>query len=196
MKAPTLNLRDLSVAVCDPNSYIRRLLTGTLRGFGASKIFEIDSSTVLQKVLSHQKIDMLLCDARLQPVGGLDVAKAIRNDPNSENRTIPILILSSDTRDIIVKAARDAGANMVIAKPFSPKTLYQKLSWLAMSRRPFIDTATYFGPERRFKIEGYPGGVGRRAGDKPIEVAAEAGPAMGQNDIDNLFSAAQLGRSE
>jgi CheY-like chemotaxis protein len=196
MKAPTLNLRDLSVAVCDPNSYIRRLLTGTLRGFGASKIFEIDSSTVLQKVLSQQKIDMLLCDARLQPVGGLDVAKAIRNDPNSENRTIPILILSSDTRDTIVKAARDAGANMVIAKPFSPKTLYQKLSWLAMSRRPFIDTATYFGPERRFKIEGYPGGVGRRAGDKPIEVAAEAGPAMGQNDIDNLFSAAQLGRSE
>lgn len=196
MKTPNINLRELSVAVCDPNSYIRRLLTGVLRGFGASKIYEIESSTVLEKVLSQQKIDMLLCDVRLQPIGALDICKAIRNDPASENRTIPILVLSSDTRDVIVKAARDVGANMVVAKPFSPKTLYEKLSWLAVSRRPFIDTATYFGPERRFKIEGYPGGVGRRAGDKPMEVAAEEGPALAQNEIDNLFSAAQLGRSE
>ena len=57
----------------------------------------------------------------------------------------------------------------------------------------FIDAPTYFGPDRRFKIEGYPGGVGRRKSDN-VEVAAESGPALGQGDIDNLFSAARTGR--
>jgi CheY-like chemotaxis protein len=196
MKQTNINLRNLSIVVADPNSYIRRLLSGILRGFGAAKVLEVDSSTVLQKVLTQQKHDMLLCDVRLKPVGGVDIARAIRRDEANENRTIPILVLSSDSRDILVKAARDAGANMVIAKPFSPKTLYDKLSWLAYSHRPFIDCPTYFGPERRFKIEGYPNGVGRRVGDKPIEVAEEAGPALAQNEIDNLFSSAQMGQAE
>jgi len=37
---------------------------------------------------------------------------------------------------------------------------------------------TYFGPDRRFKIEGYPNGVGRRKGDKAVEVAEESSPAL------------------
>lgn len=196
MKSTPINLKDLSIGIADPVPYIRRILSGILRGFGASKISEIESSTALEKALSQGRFDILLCDVKLKPLGALNLTKKIRSDEANENRTIPILVLSGDTRDTIIKAARDAGANMVIAKPFSPKTLYDKLSWLAAIRRPFIDTATYFGPERRFKIEGYPGGVGRRAGDKPIEVATETGPALAQNEIDNLFTAAQLGRSE
>ena len=67
------------------------------------------------------------------------------------------------------------------------------LAWIALTPRQFVDSPNYFGPDRRFKIEGYPGGVGRRKTDKPIDVAEESGPALGQDDIDNLFSAAQMG---
>ena len=42
--------------------------------------------------------------------------------------------------------------------------------------------------------EGYPGGVGRRKGDGPIEVAAESGPALAQDDIDSLFKATVTGQ--
>ena len=105
------------------------------------------------------------------------------------------MLMASDTSEASIKQARDAGANMVVAKPMSPSSLYDRLSWIAFNPRPFIDTATYFGPDRRFKIEGYPGGVGRRKGDKIIEVTEEVGPALAQNDIDNLFSAARTGHS-
>lgn len=83
---------------------------------------------------------------------------------------------------------------MVIAKPISPASLYDRLAWIAFNPRKFVDTATYFGPDRRFKIEGYPGGVGRREGDKVVEVAAESGPALAQDDIDSLFSAVRTGQ--
>jgi len=196
MKNPTVNLRDLVILVADPNAYARRITNGMLRGFGANKVLEVEQTLSLFQVLTSQKIDILLCDTRLPPHGGLMLTRTIRRNTNNENRTIPILLMSSDTGETTIKNARDAGANMVVAKPMSPSSLYDRLSWIAFNPRPFIDTATYFGPDRRFKIEGYPGGVGRRKGDKLVEVAEEVGPGLAQNDIDNLFSAARKGQPD
>ena len=93
----------------------------------------------------------------------------------------------------MVKSARDCGANMVIAKPMSPSSLYERLTWVAFHPRKFIETATYFGPDRRFKIEGFPSGKGRRAGDNEVEIKAEEGPTLSQNDIDSLLAEARVG---
>ena len=196
MKNPTVNLRDLVILIADPNAYARRITNGILRGFGANKVLEAEQSLGLFQVLTGQKIDILLCDIRLPPHGGLAVTRSIRRNSHNENRTIPLLLMSSDTSESTVKNARDAGANMVVAKPMSPKALYDRLGWIAFNPRPFIDTETYFGPDRRFKIEGYPGGIGRRKGDKQLEVAADVGPALDQNDIDSLFSAARKGQPD
>jgi CheY-like chemotaxis protein len=196
MKNPTVNLRDLVILVADPNAYARRITNGILRGFGANKVLEVEQALSLFQVLSGQKIDILLCDTRLPPHGGLMLTRTIRRNAQNENRTIPILLMTSDTGETTIKNARDAGANMVVAKPMSPKSLYDRLGWIAFNPRPFIDTTTYFGPDRRFKIEGYPGGVGRRKGDKLVEVAEEVGPGLAQNDIDNLFSAARKGQPD
>jgi two-component system chemotaxis response regulator CheY len=195
MKNPAVNLRDLVILVADPNSYVRRVVHGILRGFGANKVLEVENSLGLFHALSGQKIDILLCDTRLPPHGGLTLTRTIRRNADNENRTMPILLMSSGTSETTIKNARDAGANMVVAKPMSPTSLYDRLGWIAFNPRPFVDTATYFGPDRRFKIEGYPGGVGRRKGDKVIEVTDEVGPALAQNDIDNLFSATRTGQS-
>lgn len=190
MKNATVNLRNLVILVADPSSYWRRAIYGILRSFGANRVIEVEHSMDLIRILSSQKVDILLCDTQIHPHNWLKLTHMIRRNANNENRTVPILLMSGDTSERIVKNARDAGANMVVAKLMSPNILYDRLCWIAFNPRPFIDTATYFGPDRRFKIEGYPGGVGRRKGDKPITVAEEVGPALAQNDIDSLFKAA------
>jgi CheY-like chemotaxis protein len=178
------------------------LVHGMLRGFGANKVMEAKDSMSLLQSLSSGKIDILLLDARMPAPGtaegesgGLAITRAIRRNAENENRTTPILLMTSDTREVTVKTARDAGVNMLVAKPMSPAALYDRLTWIAFTPRKFIDTETYFGPDRRFKIEGFPNGIGRRKGDKPIEIAEESGPALAQNDIDNLFTSARTGQS-
>jgi two-component system, chemotaxis family, chemotaxis protein CheY len=193
MTNPSINLRDLLVLVAEPSSYMSMVIHGMLRGFGTTKIMEVRHSVSVFQALTAQKIDMLLCDARLPSHGGLALTRAIRRNVDNENRTMPILLMTSDAREKTIKQARDAGANMVIAKPMSPASLYDRLAWIAFNPRQFVDTPTYFGPDRRFKIEGYPNGVGRRKGDRAVEVAEEVGPALGQDDIDSLFSAARTG---
>jgi two-component system chemotaxis response regulator CheY len=190
MKNSTVNLRNLVIVVADPNSYWRRTIYGILRSFGANKVLDVEHSMDLIRILSSQKIDILLCDTQIHPHNWLKLTHMIRRNPNNENRTVPILLMTSDSSERMVKNARDAGANMVVAKMMSPNILYDRLCWIAFNSRPFIDTATYFGPDRRFKIEGYPGGVGRRKDDKIIKVAEEVGPALAQNDIDSLFKTA------
>jgi two-component system, chemotaxis family, chemotaxis protein CheY len=190
---PNMNLRDLVILVADQSSYMTMLIHSMLRGFGSNRVLEARNSLSVFQALIGQKVDILICDARLPPHGGLALTSTIRGKTDNEHRTIPILIMASDSRESTIKQARDAGANMVIAKPISPANLYDRLSWVAFNPRKFVDTSTYFGPDRRFKIEGFPRGVGRRKGDNAVEVAAESGPALAQNDIDNLFSAVRTG---
>jgi two-component system, chemotaxis family, chemotaxis protein CheY len=194
MADPTVNFRDLVMLIADSSSYMSMLIQGMLRGFGANKVLDMRTSSAVLQALGTNKFDILICDARLPPHGGLKLTREIRGSVDNENRTIPILMMMSDSRETTIKQVRDAGANMVIAKPLSPVSLYDRLAWIAFQPRHFVDAPTYFGPDRRFKIEGYPNGVGRRKGDKAVEIASEAGPALAQDDIDNLFGTVRLGK--
>lgn len=196
MRQPTINLQDLIVVVADQGAHLRKIANSILRGFGTKSVIEVENCASLTKTLNGQRIDILLCDSLLPGAQENGAVLAIRRDPTSVYRTMPILIMTGDTRESAVRRARDSGANMIVAKPLSPRSLYDHLAWVALNNRPFVDCETYFGPDRRFKIEGYPGGVGRRKGDMQIEVGEEAGPALEQNDIDSLFTAARAGLTE
>ena len=51
LKNCTVNLRDLTILIADPGTYMRRVVYGMLRGFGANRILEVgDASGVLTAV--------------------------------------------------------------------------------------------------------------------------------------------------
>ena len=98
MKDSNLNLNGLTFLVADPSSYFCTVIHGILRSFGASKVLETrDARGVVQNLTEH-RIDILLLDANVPPMGGLKLTKTIRRNEASEYRTVPILILTSDTR--------------------------------------------------------------------------------------------------
>jgi CheY-like chemotaxis protein len=194
MTTATINIKGLVFLVADANPYFSRIVVGLLRSFGASTVTEVRNSFDAIQMLNSQKVDILLCDDKLPPHGGLQVAHAIRHKRDNENRSIPILVMAGNTRESLIKIARDAGANMVMAKPVSATSLYDRLTWIAFSPRQFVDTASYYGPDRRFKNEPIPGDVDRRKGDK-TKAAETNEPIQGpsdsaQNNTGNLAKSA------
>jgi two-component system, chemotaxis family, chemotaxis protein CheY len=189
----TINIAGLSFLVADPNPHSSAILHGILRGLGAARVIEVRNTRDAIQVLLDQKIDLMLCELNLPTNGGLNFIRSIRQNPNNPCRTLPIIITTGDTRTSTIKAARDSGANMVIAKPMSPATLYERVVWVSFHPRSFVDTNKYFGPDRRFKIEGLPDSGGRRTGDGEVEIAADQGPALSQNEIDSLLQQARTG---
>jgi CheY-like chemotaxis protein len=184
------SLRGVSFLIADSNAYFSSMLFSMLKGFGADKILQARDANSANDSLNSSKIDVMLCDYQLAPDGGLAYVRSLRMDVNAPHRKIPILFMTSDTRISLVKAARDAGANMIITKPLSPKGLHDRLVWVAYDNRDYVETPTYYGPDRRFKIEGFPDGKGKRKGDAPIVVDESAGPGLSQNEIDSLFAGA------
>jgi two-component system, chemotaxis family, chemotaxis protein CheY len=191
VSTPSKSLRGISFLITDANSYFSSLLFSMLKGFGADKIVQTRDWSTAIEALTTAKIDVMLCDALLPPGGGIRFVRGLRTDTASPYRKVPILFMTSDGRVSTIKAARDAGANMIIMKPLSPKNLFERLVWTAFDARAFVETPTYYGPDRRFKIEGFPDGQGRRKGDQAVEVAESDGTALSQNDIDSLFADAR-----
>lgn len=196
MQQRSINLRGLVFLIADPNAFIRKIVSTMLRSFGALSVIEASDTAGLFRELNGQRIDLLLLEASLRGPNGELPTTMIRQNKVSRYRTLPILITTGDTRESVVRQARDCGANMMLAKPISPRSLYDHLAWAALNHRPFFESEHYFGPDRRFKIEGYPDGTGRRTGDQQTDVSDDTGPALEQTDIDSLFKAAQAGLAQ
>ncbi len=188
MAAATLNLRELNFLVADASKNFQTLVSRILLNFGAGKVMDAYTGPKALDLVKGKKVDVLFCDVNLPELDGFDLTKTIRADATLKNRAIPIFVLTSHTQANNVHRARDSGANLVVAKPVSPNILFDRLLWVAKSPRPFVETEGYFGPDRRFKIEGFPDGVGRREEDSASEVSGEDGPAMSQDEIDNMFT--------
>jgi two-component system chemotaxis response regulator CheY len=61
----------------------------------------------------------------------------------------------------VVNELRDAGADEILAKPVSPRTVCNKINAVIHSRRKFVSAPNYFGPDRRRRAASAPG-VDRR----------------------------------
>ncbi|MEC9345186.1 MAG: response regulator [Pseudomonadota bacterium] len=184
----TVNLEHLNIMIADANEPARRVLHTMLHSFGATHIAHASNGEDVKTELQRATVDLLICDITLDDSTAPELIKKVRQNRNLQARFIPIMITCGHSAFSDIARCRDVGANIVVKKPLSVQVLYDRLCWIAHKPRPFVDEDSYCGPCRRFKIEGFPNGVGRRAGDKPLEVADSAGPSMSQDEVDSFFN--------
>ena len=73
---------------------------------------------------------MILMDMNMPVMSGIDATQEIR-DLGGTYKTLPIIALTANVVDEYVKKCYDAGMNAHVAKPFSPKELYQVMARFA-----------------------------------------------------------------
>jgi len=89
----------------------------------------------------------------------------LRRDTQEPNCYAPVLITTGHTPTGDIVRARDAGGHFIIKKPIAPIVLLERIIWVARAGRGFLFTGTYVGPDRRFRDDGPPDGLGRRRED-------------------------------
>ena len=184
-KKKSANFNGLTALIADSSENFVKLLSGMLVEFRLSQILTALDGEEAMRTLNTKQVDIAFLDCVLPTLDGFAITKGIR-EKSGPNQMIPILILTSHTQLENVTNSRDCGANMVLAKPISAGALFDRLFWAAENPREFVTSDNYFGPDRRFKIEGYPGGVGRRESDN-IEIGTQTEPTLSQDEIDALF---------
>lgn len=146
---PTYNLSHLEVVVVDDCPIMLKLLGLILNSMDIKKLHcTTDPVRALQEV-SKCRPHLVITDLLMDSMDGVTVTKAIRFSQDDELRCTPIFVLSGFTDKEHVLQARDAGVNEVLAKPVSTRTIYRRICNLIERPPKFIETESYFGPDRQ-----------------------------------------------
>lgn len=183
-----INLNRTSVLVLDGNPQSLDVLRQLLNGFGVRSVHACQHVRDAERVFYDQALELIIIDPLFTDDTGFEFMRLVRREENSQNRCVGMIAALGHQTLGNVRSARDAGANLVVAKPLSPGVLLQRIHWVARESRQFIVAPNYVGPDRRFKNQGPPPGTnGRRADDLSFDVPVAAGPDMNQSQIDEMF---------
>jgi response regulator RpfG family c-di-GMP phosphodiesterase len=181
------DLSKANVLIMDTSLYALDILSQMLRGFGVGSIVRASSIDEGEKFVRAKTFDLIIVDPTIADGRGYAFVHELRHS-ETRNCHAPVLLATGYPRVSDVWKGRDEGANFIVAKPLSPTVLLQRIQWIACDPRPFVETAEYIGPDRRFKFEGPPeGGDGRRASDLTTPLGDAREPNMSQDEVSAMI---------
>lgn len=182
-------MRSLVVLVVENNPQEQEMLAQILAGFKVKRTDRCGSAAEAMEHLGRDRADLIMVGAALPDGDAYAFVERLRRTKAMASRQAPVLLLAGHMRPAEVFKARDCGANWVLVRPVTPMALYNRIAWLARNERPFIESETYVGPNRRFKHEGPPAGTnGRRKDDLSLDVGEATTSNMSQADIDAMLN--------
>jgi len=177
MNKQMLDLSRLRFLIIDENSNMRLIVKQILRAFGV-KIELIkeaadgaDAFTMLRAFCA----DIVITSWMMSPIDGVEFTKLLRTSKDSPNPVLPVIMLSGYTEMKFITEARDSGVTEFLAIPISPKSLYLRVAEVIQRPRQFVQTRSFFGPDRRRHDDAsYKGKLRREADSNKHEDKQEA----------------------
>lgn len=153
-------LSTFRVLIVEDFPFISSLMSSSLSSMGVGKVITTnnglegkDAILRYNAVQSSQNIDVAIIDWLMPEFSGMELLQWIRAHKRDTIRFLPVVICSAYASQPLVEESRDAGANEVLVKPVSAAKIAKRLLHLIDRPRPFIKNDTYFGPDRRRKVE-------------------------------------------
>jgi len=161
-----INLTKLTCLVIDDNALSLELISQIMTAFGIGKLIQHRSAEASMRVIMEQPVDLIITDGQMPGMDGYSFTRWVRGLEHAENRYAPILLLTGETRASYITRGRDVGASLVVSKPINPQALLDRLFWVSLDEREFVESDFYSGPDRRFKVVKLEDGVAdRREGE-------------------------------
>ncbi len=176
-----IDFNRLRFLVIDDNVHMRRIVRTLLNGFGTREVCEAEDGPSGLEAFTQYGPEIVIVDWALPGLDGLELTRMMRQSDADGNAYVSIIMLTGHSDKARVMMARDAGITEFLAKPVSAKGLYQRVANAVLNPRPFIRTATYFGPDRRRNVNpAYTGPERRKGGEADVirraPLAEVAGP--------------------
>lgn len=160
-----LNFDGAMTMVIDDSPFSLELTSQALLGFGMKVRHACANAAEAIAILQNHPVDLILVDCEMPGMTGYEFVRWLRRSGLDPNAYAPVIMTAAHVRRSKVSDARDCGANFLITKPFSAGALLERIVWVARDNRPFLEVGDYFGPDRRFRNEPWPG-LERRADER------------------------------
>lgn len=115
--------KNLNILVVDDYQTMIRIIKNLLKQLGFNNIDEATDGTAALEKMAAKGYGLIISDWNMEPMTGLDLLKEVRSKGNN----VPFIMVTAESKTENVLAARQAGVNNYIVKPFNADTLKQKL---------------------------------------------------------------------
>ena len=120
------------ILAIDDMKTLRELLGKVLRTAGYEVVEAVDGVDGLEKFASC-KPDLVISDLNMPNLDGIGFVTGARD--RADGKSVPILILTTETNDNLKQRAKQAGATGWLTKPFNPQRLTKLVDQLTGTHR-------------------------------------------------------------
>jgi len=116
---------NMPVLIVDDYKTMLRIVHNLLQQIGFDNIDEATDGSMALSKLRGKKYGLVISDWNMEPMTGYELLKEVRAD--NELKAMPFIMVTAESKTDNVIAAKKAGVNNYIVKPFNAETLKTKI---------------------------------------------------------------------
>jgi CheY-like chemotaxis protein len=121
-----LDFAVISFLIVDDQPFTRRLVRSMLHGFGSREVYESASGAEALELARSTMPNIIITDLVMPIFDGLRFIKMVKDVQSPVHKT-PIIVLSGYLTKAAALMVRNSGADELLVKPVSPKSLYDHI---------------------------------------------------------------------
>ena len=115
----------MPVLVVDDYNTMVRIIRNLLRQLGFQDVDDASDGSAALSKMEGKKYGLVISDWNMEPMTGYELLKQVRANPQMAET--PFIMITAESKTENVVAAKQAGANNYIIKPFNAETLKHKI---------------------------------------------------------------------
>jgi two-component system, chemotaxis family, chemotaxis protein CheY len=143
-----LDFAAISFLVIDDQPFTRRIVRSILHGFGSRDVHEAADGAEALEIMRTIMPSIVITDLVMPEFSGLKFIKIVKA-PSAPTRAIPIIVLSGYLTTSAAMELKRCGAEELLAKPVSPKALYEHISRIVLRSNQAIAPMAFVQNQRR-----------------------------------------------
>ncbi len=116
---------NMRILIVDDYATMLRILRNLLKQLGFENVHEASDGQAALKQFEGHSFDLVISDWNMEPMTGFDLLRAVRSNPETAATKFIMITAESATENVI--AAKRAGVNNYIIKPFTSEILQGKI---------------------------------------------------------------------
>ena len=115
----------MPVLVVDDYNTMIRIIRNLLKQLGFEDVDDASDGSAALAKLREKKYGLVISDWNMEPMTGYELLKVVRADPAMAKT--PFILVTAESKQDNINAAKTAGVSGYIIKPFNEKVLKEKI---------------------------------------------------------------------
>ena len=116
---------NMPILIVDDYKTMLRIIRNLLKQLDFVNVDEATDGGMALRKLREKKYGLVISDWNMEPMTGLQLLKEVRKDVKLKDT--PFIMITAESKTENVLAAKEAGVNNYIVKPFNAQTLKGKI---------------------------------------------------------------------